>query len=341
MRKLLSALLLFTFAVAVSAQDKPKPEKKPIESFTESGKAGPDFTFQGEYTGEGPGEQKVGAQVIADGDGAFTIKGFRGGLPGDGWDGEADKVKVFKGKLEDGKVTFGDDDHKAIIAAGKISVSVGDRTFELKKATRKSSTEGMKAPEGAIVMFDGKNLDAWTKADGKTPASWTVRDDGVMQVKGGGDILSKQKFSGPFTLHVEFMLPFMPRARGQGRANSGVYLQNRYELQVLDSFGLKGLNNEAGGFYQEHDPKVNMCYPPLQWQTYDIDFTPAKFENGKKTVNARATVKHNGVLVQDNVEFKKGPTPGGVGEDESAQGIRLQDHGNPMMFRNIWAAEKK
>jgi Domain of Unknown Function (DUF1080) len=339
MKMLLSALSLL-LTLAVSAQDKPKTDKKPVETFTEAGKAGADFALQGEYTGEGPGNQKIGAQVIADGDGAFTIKGMLGGLPGDGWDGSAETVKMFKGKLEDGKVNFGDNDHKCVIADDKISVKVGDASFELKKVMRKSSTEGMKPPEGAVVMFDGKNLDGWTKADGKTPASWIVHDDGVMQVK-GGDILSKHQFAGPFTLHVEFMLPFMPRARGQGRANSGVYLQNRYELQVLDSFGLKGLNNEAGGFYQAHDPKINMCYPPLQWQTYDIDFTPAKFENGKKAANARATVKHNGVLVQDNVEFTKGPTPGGVGEGESAQGIRLQDHGNPMKFRNIWAVEKK
>jgi 3-keto-disaccharide hydrolase len=338
MRKLLSALLLLLYAFVVSAQDKPKTDKKPIETFIEPGKAGPDFTFQGEYAGEGPGQQKFGAQVIADGDGAFTIKGMLGGLPGDGWDGTADKVKMFKGKLEDGKVTFGDDEGKAVIADGKITVKGGDNSFELKKVTRKSSTEGMKPPEGAIVMFDGKDLSQWTKMDEKTPASWVV-EGGYMQVK-GGDIVSKAKFAGPHTIHVEFFLPFMPRARGQGRANSGVYIQNRYEVQVLDSFGLKGLDNEAGAIYSQTAPKVNMCYPPLQWQTYDIDFTPAKFADGKKSANARVTVKHNGVAVLEDVEIK-GPTGGGKPEDETGQGIRLQDHGNPMRFRNIWAVEKK
>lgn len=337
MKQLFTLAALFLAFAAVFAEDK----KKPSEVYIDPAKAGPDFAIQGEYVAEHNGT-KIGVQVIAQGGGQFAIKGYHGGLPGDGWTGPGDDgkgVHEFKGKLEDGKVNFGDDKIKATIADGKITYKVGDVEGVAMKVMRKSKTEGEKPPEGAIVLFDGKNIDGWTKTDGKSPAGWTVRDDGVMQVK-GGDILSKHKFAGPFTLHVEFMLPFMPHARGQGRANSGVYLQNRYELQVLDSFGLKGLNNEAGGFYQAHDPKVNMCYPPLQWQTYDIDFTPAKFENGKKVANAHATVQHNGVLVQDNVELK-GPTPGGVKEDESAQGIRLQDHGNPLLYRNIWAVEKK
>ena len=278
MKKILAVALVLGMIAAVSAEDKPKPKAKPIETFIDSAKAGPDFALQGEYAGEHNGT-KIGVQVIALGDGEFYIRGLRGGLPGDGWDGPGDDgkgVKEFKGKVEDGKVVFAENDDKvtATIADGKINFTVGGQDGSLSKVTRKSPTEGAKPPEGAIVLFDGKNIDGWSKGDGKTPASWIVHDTGAMEVK-GGDILSKHAFAGPFSLHVEFFLPFMPRARGQGRANSGVYLQNRYELQVLDSFALKGLNNEAGGFYQAHDPKVNMCYPPLQWQTYDIDFTPA------------------------------------------------------------------
>lgn len=341
MCKALSLLLASCLASFALAQEKPKP--KPIETFVDPKSAGEDFAVQGEYTGSHR-DKKMGVQVVAEGDGQFRIKVHGGGLPGDGWDGT--NVRIYKGKKQaDGSIAWhdeknADDKGVTIVGDGKLTVKIGEESFEITKVLRKSPTEGAKPPEGAIVLFDGKSLDGWTKPDGKSPAAWTLRTDGVMQVK-GGDILSKHKFAGPFSLHVEFMLPFMPRARGQGRSNSGVYLQNRYELQVLDSFGLKGVNNEAGGFYQAHDPKVNMCFPPLQWQTYDIDFTPPKWENGKKVANARATVKHNGVVVQDNVEFTKGPSPGGNKEEDSPQGIRLQDHGNPLMFRNIWAVEKK
>ena len=150
---------------------------------------------------------------------------------------------------------------------------------------------------------------------------------------------SKQKFQA-FTLHVEFLLPFKPAARGQERGNSGVYLQDRYEVQVLDSFGLKGENNECGGIYSQVAPRLNMCFPPLQWQTYDIDFTPAQFTDGKKTKNAVTTIRQNGVLIHENQEIK-GPTGGGQPEAAEPGPIQLQGHGNPVFYRNIWIVEKK
>lgn len=140
-------------------------------------------------------------------------------------------------------------------------------------------------------------------------------------------------------MHIEFRTPFKPLARGQARGNSGVYLQSRYELQVLDSFGLSGENNECGGIYQIAKPSVNMCYPPLSWQTYDIEFKAAKFdESGKKVQNARTTIKHNGVVIHDDLELKSG-TPGRHPEGQTDDGLYLQGHGNPVVYRNIWVVK--
>ncbi|MBL9122486.1 MAG: DUF1080 domain-containing protein, partial [Planctomycetaceae bacterium] len=154
-----------------------------------------------------------------------------------------------------------------------------------------------------------------------------------------GDAVSKQKFQ-DFTLHLEFRTPYMPAATGQARGNSGVYLQNRYEVQILDSFGLEGLDDECGAIYSKKPPRENSAYPPLTWQTYDIDFTAAKYEGDKKVKNATVTVRHNGNLIHENQEVDS-ETPGGEKESAEAGPIRLQDHGNPVVFRNIWVVEKK
>jgi hypothetical protein len=154
-------------------------------------------------------------------------------------------------------------------------------------------------------------------------------------------VTSKQKF-GNCKLHIEFRLPYMPKATGQGRGNSGCYLQGRYEVQILDSFGLTGKNNECGGIYSIKDTDQNMCFPPLAWQTYDIDYTAATFgADGKKTKNARITVKHNGVVVQDNVELDHATTAAPVAEGPTPGPLYLQNHGNPIRFRNIWLVETK
>lgn len=195
-------------------------------------------------------------------------------------------------------------------------------------------------PDGAIVLFDGKSLEGWAKPDGG-PAPWKLVDGGAMQV-GGGNMVTKEKFDGPFRLHVEFRVPYMPDKSGQGRGNSGVYVQGRYEVQVLDSYGLTSKNNDCGGIYGIAAPKVNACKAPTVWQSYDIDFTPPVFVDGKKTEPARMTVRHNGELIHEDVKVTSDNTASGLGGDPSKAGpIMLQDHGNPVQFRNVWLLKKK
>jgi hypothetical protein len=162
-----------------------------------------------------------------------------------------------------------------------------------------------------------------------------MTDDGLL----AAGATSKRKFAG-CTLHLEFLLPFMPAARGQARANSGCYLQGRYEVQMLDSFGLAGENNECGGLYEIKSPDVNMCFPPLAWQTYDIDYRAARYENGRKVKNAVITVKHNGQVIHRDVELPKATRGAPVAEGTDPGPVYLQDHGNPVRYRNIWLVEK-
>ena len=196
-------------------------------------------------------------------------------------------------------------------------------------------------PSGAKVLFDGKSLEKWAKANGKDSAHWKLVEDGAMEVAKGGNLVTREKFAGPFTLHVEFRVPYLPKASGQGRGNSGVYIQGRYEVQVLDSYGLVSKNNDCGGIYEVAAPKVNACKAPTVWQSYDIEFTPPPCADGKKTGKATLTVHHNGVLIHERVEIPIDNTRAGMGGDPCAPGpILLQDHGNPVQFRNLWIVEK-
>lgn len=295
----------------------------------------PDFVVQGEYAGQvntGDAVMEMGIRIIALGDGKFHGVAYPGGLPGAGWLKDQGKVEADSTKVND-VVTFKDPKSTAVAQVKDGALVVSDPKNpavqgKLAKVMRKSPTLGAKPPEGAIVLFDGKEKNDFNKK---------ATDDGLLPQ----GVTSKQKF-GSCTVHLEFLLPFEPKGRGQGRGNSGIYVQGRYEVQILDSFGLAGKNNEAGGIYTISDPAVNMCFPPLSWQTYDIEFTAAEFDAaGKKTKSARMTVKHNGVLVQDNVELTKTTTAAPNGKEGAEPGaIHLQDHGHPVRFQNVWVVPK-
>jgi hypothetical protein len=191
-------------------------------------------------------------------------------------------------------------------------------------------------PPGAVVLFDGKSTDGFETVDGKSPIAWKLMPDGALRVTRGG-IKSKALIGEPVRLHVEFRVPYMPKYKGQARGNSGVYLQGRYEVQVLDSYGLVSQDNDCGGIYKVARPLVNACKAPTVWQAYDIDFVPPVFENGKKVKAARITVRHNGQLIHDDVEIPLDNTVSGLGGDPSTPGpLHLQDHGDPVEFRNVW-----
>ncbi|RLT10028.1 MAG: DUF1080 domain-containing protein [Planctomycetota bacterium] len=194
---------------------------------------------------------------------------------------------------------------------------------------------GAQPPKGAVVLL-GKDNDpksTWTKRNGD-PIGWTF-EDGVLTVKGGtGDIKTKDEFSN-YQMHVEFRTPYMPEAKGQGRGNSGVYQAGRYELQVLDSYGLKPQDNDCGAIYKQYAPAVNACRKPLEWQSYDITFRSAKLADGKEVEKARITVIQNGQKILDDKPISV--TPGGLDMKPGLPGqILLQDHGNTVSFRNMW-----
>ncbi|MHC4534490.1 MAG: 3-keto-disaccharide hydrolase [Planctomycetota bacterium] len=284
----------------------------------------------------------VVTQVIALGQGKYEAKVMRE------FDTREEPIAILDGQRDGAMVRFagpGEANYyefqiKAVINGEQFSGSfTGDvsGSILMEKVIRVSPTMGEKPPAGAIVLFNGRNFKQWKhtgKSEGES-IQWKLLKDGAMEVrKGKGSIVTKKKFT-DFKLHVEFRTPFMPDARGQGRGNSGVYLQERYEVQVLDSYGLEGKDNECGGIYKIGEPLVNMCAPPTQWQTYDITF----YAPSADRENARVTVVHNGVTIHDELKLPK-PTGGALDSDVNKPGgIYLQDHGNPVQYRNIWLVE--
>lgn len=339
----LFAMLSAGFAVPGTAAEADRKK----HAVTDLSQVDADFSFQGEYVGAvwDPcwGCVSTGLQVIARGDGKFDAVIYQGGLPGAGWDGQT--KRSLTGTLAEGLLVLrGTDpgDGGEASDAGARSAPAGhvdeircDGTLatvhdvaeapvgELEKIQRVSPTMHQPPPCGSTVLFNGSSTDQLEGVQ--------VSPDGLLEV----GAITKSPV-GDFRLHMEFRTPYMPYATGQARGNSGVYIQQRYEVQILDSFGLEGVENECGGLYRQQRPDVNMCLPPLSWQTYDIWFTAARFDDaGQKIANARITVLHNGVPIHCHREL---PSKTGAGKPEGPEPfpILFQNHGNPVHFRNLW-----
>ncbi len=325
---LVLVLLLSTAQLALAA-DPPAGKKNLVA--TDLTQVDADFALQGEYAGTAwwpnYGYVHAGLQVVAYGDGKFEAAMLRGGLPGAGWD--LSPRLTFQGTRAGDSVSFTSGDLKIVVgeSAAEVFSAAGNSVGKLAKASRKSPSEGLQPPSNARILFSGKETSAFEKAK--------VTPDGLLLA----GFQTKQPV-GDFRLHVEFRTPYMPYAKGQARGNSGVYIQTRYEVQVLDSFGLEGIENECGSLYRQKRPDLNMCLPPLAWQTYDIYFSQPKWSADGKTklANARITVIHNGVPVHWHREIIA-KTGGGKVEAPTLLPINFQDHGNPVAFRNLWIVD--
>ncbi len=321
-------------APAAPATEEAKPEAKTearIAAEKKAEEADLDRSLLGEFAGMVEVERKktgrVALQVRPVGGGAFEALQFEGGLPGERNLGGQPVALVGKRNgdflvLSGGPwAVFVEPEHCLVLDRD------GRRVGRLKRLVRQSPTLGAPPPKEATVLFDGHGTDQFTTA--------LVAPEGLLVQ--GAEI--RPMFT-DFNLHLEFTLPLVPEGRDQGRGNSGVYLQSRYEVQILDSFAEPPVSNAGGSLYRYRPPDVNLSFPPLVWQTYDIAFTSPRWgADGKKLTNARITVWHNGVKIHDDVELEN-KTGAGQEESPTLLPIRLQDHGNPVRFRNIWVVDR-
>jgi len=309
--------------------------------------AAPDeAVVQGLYEGtckDSAGKSSIEARVVAQGNGNYKVLARK-----DSGNKQVTRIELA-GMTAADAVTFsgkvGDVEWKGSCKDGSITGSIGEGgKFELKRTERFSKSLGLKPPKGAVALLDGKSLNEVTKGN---KSEWSaeekkIGEDGSIQVPKSG-LTSSRQFEGSFDLHVEFMCPLRSSAHSQGRGNSGVFLPNGDEIQVLDSFGeTTYTGGGCGGFYRYKDPdtmdvidsigdkpenKYNLSSaPPLQWQTYDVEYRVQK-KDGKYAGKPRVTVYHNGIRIHDNVEISR---------EAKSGNFHFQDHGNPVRYRNIW-----
>jgi len=315
---------------------KPEPAKSPS--------AEPVDKIMGDYVGAfTPADKNAGvkaeAAVVAEGGGSYRAVLL---IPKSAEAARPDRYELA-GKGDEKKVTLAgsgpSQEWTGAIEAGKLAASSKAGKAELKFTVKTSPALGAKPPAGAVILIP--------YAEGKPPSlgewaapAWKPQDDGSV-VAAGADIHTNRKF-GDIQLHAEFRLPVEPAGRGQDRGNSGVYIQDLYEIQILDSFGRPLGPSECGSVYTQTAPTACACLPPGAWQTFDITFRAPRFDaDGKKVKDAAVTVVHNGVKVQDRTAIA-GPTGQAKGRPEVAAGVlRLQYHGHPVSFRNVWLVELK
>ncbi|MCK4920436.1 MAG: DUF1080 domain-containing protein [Bacteroidales bacterium] len=254
-----------------------------------------------------------------------------------------------QGRMKEGSIVFESDGLSGTIEGNKLTGQLSFRDqllgFELTKTERISPTLGAAPPEDAIILFDGQGFDPWI-GDGERPVQWKILNGDeaevipvTLGVRPKHDIYTRKKFTDVY-LHIEFKLPLMAEATGQQRANSGVIFEEVGEIQILDSYGLEGDFNECGAIYRNSPPKVNMAFPPMSWQTFDIIFSsPSYDKNGNRVGDGKMTVYHNGVRIHHEYPLKRGPAQLAPGEQRFPGSIRLQDHQNTLWFKNIWAVE--
>ena len=307
------------------------------------------FTYWGDYAGvlsnQGlyPSSKRCVAEVIYMGNQGYLLNFI------EEFNSRGKKIATAKGLESNHMVIFKNDSVYGIIKDDFLKGSLLHEgkwiAFQLNKVERTSPTLGAPPNKEAIVLFDGSDLNEWSGLKDQ-PLKWKITEENTMELvprpfreAPRTDIITKRHFS-DFYLHLEFQLSLMADSTGQRRSNSGVVFNGISELQVLDSYGLDGDKYECGAIYGISPPRVNMCFPPLSWQTYDIVFHAPRYnKNGQRIQDGEITVYHNGVRIQNKLTLNRGPDELETGETVFPVHLRLQDHRNTLWYRNIWAID--